>query len=141
MTVPRAVAATLAGLVLGALPFVRYAHLGALEPHLDHEPRHGGQLGMVGEHHVELVRARGRIGVFVSDASRRPVRPRDGWVVADEGARLRLAWHDHRLSGRDEAGARRMDVTVVLDDGRRLSVGFEGTAPSAAQAVRSRARG
>jgi hypothetical protein len=119
-------AAVVVGLVLGALPFVRYVHLGPHEPHADHEPRHGGQLGMVGDHHVELVRTPGRIAVFVSDARRRPVTPLAGSVVVDGVRAIPLVWRDHRLAGAGADGVRRMDVVVELAGGAQLRMGFDG---------------
>src|SRR5512139_186450 len=85
--------AVVAGLVLATFPFLHYAHLGGHgEAHADHEPHHGGQLGMVGDHHIELVRHRGQIQVFVSDASRRPVQPAQGWITFDGSAAMPLVW-------------------------------------------------
>ena len=77
---PRRIGLAIAfGLALSSLPFLRYLHLGhATLPHVDHAPRHGGQLHMVGDRHLELVRRRGRIEVFTSDALRQPVAVRGG---------------------------------------------------------------
>jgi hypothetical protein len=125
----RVAAALATGLALATVPFLRYAHPGAVEAHADHEPHHGGILGMAGDHHIELRRGRGTIEAFVSDAVRRPVRPRDGWVVVDGRRRIALGWRNHRLQGADVAGASRMDVAVALADGETLSVGFD-VAPS-----------
>jgi hypothetical protein len=119
-----------AGLLLGSFPFLRYAHLGpAVAAHADHAPRHGGQLGMVGEFHIELRRHRGAVETFVSDAWRRPVQPREGWVVFDRGAVTALAWKDQRLVGPDTANAREVQAVVVLTDGTRLSIDFDLSSP------------
>jgi hypothetical protein len=121
----RFLAALVTGLTLATVPFLRYAHLGATEAHVDHEPHHGGILGMAGDHHVELCRRRGRVEVFVSDAARRPVRARAGRVVADGTRAVALAWRDHRLQGADVPDATRMDVEVALAGGERISVAFD----------------
>ena len=122
----RFVTALALGLALATVPFLRYAHLGdGAAAHVDHEPHHGGLLGMAGDHHVELYRHRGRLEVFVSDAARRQVRPHAGRVVADGTHTVALAWRNHRLQGDDVPGARRMDVAVALADGETLSVGFD----------------
>jgi hypothetical protein len=112
------------GLVLASLPFAQYVRLGG-EAHVDHAPRHGGQLGMVGAYHVELARRRGMVEAFVSDAWRRPVRPRQGWVAFDGGAPELLSWDSYRLVGRDVTAGRVIEATVVLADGTRLAVSFD----------------
>ena len=111
-----------AGLALGALPFLRYAHLGHdAVPHANHAARHGGELVMVGDHHLEVVRQRGRVEVYASDAIRQPLRPRRGEITFEgDAAPVELVWEGHRLTGPDRANARAYRLLVVLDDGTRL---------------------
>ena len=128
MTAARWISAVAAGLFLATLPFWRYLPLaGAPGAHMDHEPRHGGQLGMVGEHHVEVVRRRGRIEVFVSDARRRAVRPKDVSATFDHHATEALAWERQRFVGPDESAARQVEARVVLPDAATITVGFDFT--------------
>ena len=47
-------------------------------PHQDHEARHGGVLTMEGDGHVEIVvSSEGAVDLYVSDASRHPIAPKD----------------------------------------------------------------
>ncbi|HZO16204.1 MAG TPA: hypothetical protein VFB62_23180 [Polyangiaceae bacterium] len=121
----RWIVATVAGLVLATLPFWRfYAPFAGASAHMDHAPRHGGQLAMVGDHHIELVRHRGSVQVFVSDARRRPIRPREGRIVFDQVKSVPLAWRDHRLIAQDQPDAREIETAVVLHDGTSLTIAF-----------------
>jgi hypothetical protein len=126
MTLHRVLGAVAAGLLLATLPFLHYAHLGGHgEAHADHEPRHGGQLGMVGDHHVEVVRHRGEMWVFVSDAWRRPLQPAQGWVTFDGTAAMPLEWRNHRFAGPDQPGARTIGVEAIMVGGTRLRTTFD----------------
>lgn len=125
MTTVRLAAAIGAGVVLATLPFLHYASVGgSIAPHADHAPRYGGQLGMVGDHHIELRRRNGLVEAFVSDATRRPLQARAGWVIFDRGAREPLRWNGHHLVGADHVEARDTEV-VVLVDNDRLTLSFD----------------
>ena len=118
--------AIIVGAILATLPFWRYVHLGgAAAPHADHAARHGGQLGMVGDHHIEVRRHLRRVETFVSDAWRRSVHPREGWVVFEGATATPLRWENHRLVGSDQPDARVVEVIVVLSDGTRLAISFD----------------
>lgn len=125
MTGRQVVLATLAGLALGAAPFLRYAHFGAPEAHTDHEPRHGGQLGMVGDHHIEVVRDGAQIRVYVSDARRGFVPARRVTVRFGERAEQSLtrtgrdAW-----TGADEPSSPEVQTSVELSGGSTLETEF-----------------
>ena len=118
--------AVVAGLVLATLPFLRYAvgdHVHG-RPHMDHTPHHGGQLGMVGDHHVEVVRVSGRLEVFVSDAHRRPLDVASGRATFDGVTALPLELADGRLVGDDVGYARDLEVQAELSDGTSVTIDF-----------------
>ena len=126
----RWVGAIVAGLFLATLPYWRYLPLGgAVAAHMDHEPHHGGQLGMFGDHHIEVVRRRGRMEVFVSDAARRSLRPSAVSVRLDRHAEIRLEWRDHRFVADAEDNANTIEVRVVLGGGTELAGSFDFSAP------------
>jgi hypothetical protein len=130
MTRMRIAFAAAAGLLLATMPLWRYTPGGGTgEGHQDHEPRHGGQLGMVGDAHIEVVRRLGAVEMYVSDARRRPVQPAAGWVVFDRAERRALRWRGHRLVGDDLPAAREIEAVAQLDNGTTLALSFDFGAP------------
>ena len=114
------------GLVLATTPFLRYAsgeHVHG-KPHMDHSPHHGGQLGMTGDHHIEIVRRDGRIEIFVSDAHRRPVATKGGRLTFEGDKVVVLDRAEGKLVCADMADAREVEVEATLVDGTTLAVGF-----------------
>lgn len=116
------------GLVLASFPLVMFGvgsgHTDGVGPHIDHAPRFGGQLGMVGDHHIELVRKDGRIAIYASDATRRPVRALRGTVRFDDGAAHVLLAERFKLIGKDDADAEEVSCSVWLEDGTHLQLSF-----------------
>jgi hypothetical protein len=111
------------GLLLGLSPFARY-RWGAPHAagHTDHAPRHGGLLGMIGDHHLEVVRRAGRITLHPSDAHRVPLTVRGGRVRSGDGrVELLRATGRARLEGVDP-GAGLIACQVELADGTVLSM-------------------
>lgn len=137
MRAARIALAVLAGVVVASLSFWHYAAPpgsrlshgdsragGPSVAHDDHEPWYGGQLGMVGDDHIELVRNERGTEVYVSDAWRRPIRPAEAWVVVDGGPRIGLDPEDDELVSETQLHGHEATVTAVLSDGRRLEVSF-----------------
>jgi hypothetical protein len=117
--------AVVAGLVLASLPFFRYAGgLAHRSPHMDHTAHHGGQLGMAGERHIELLRRAGRVEVFVSDSQRRSLTVSRGRITFDGVDARPLVNDGDRLIGEDVSSARNIEVSADLDDGTTLIMDF-----------------
>ncbi|MEM7138213.1 MAG: hypothetical protein AAF500_16655 [Myxococcota bacterium] len=97
----RYLSATVVGAFLFVAPFAWYGagavHAHGAAGHMDHGPRHGGHLLMVRGHHVELVEQRGQVELYLSDGSRRPVRPRSCAVTLPGGERASCRWESYRL--------------------------------------------
>jgi len=119
--------AVIAGAILFTLPFQMYGrgsshHGGDAEPHADHEPRHGGLVVMVDDHHLEIVANGDRVEVYVTDALRRPVQPIGGSVVFDDAARAALTWSGYRLVANTPTPLAWGDYEVQLDGGSVLAI-------------------
>jgi hypothetical protein len=115
-----------AGLVLFALPFLslgvgsREQHeLGA---HLDHWPRHGGQLMMVGDYHLEVVDAAPAIAVYASDARRWPLLPLSGRVALNGAPPRTLDRQGDHLVAPADTGWSSAAIEVTLTGGQVLAV-------------------
>jgi hypothetical protein len=112
----RWVGAVAFGLVLGAVPFLRYVHLGSeAAPHSDHPPRNGGELRMVGDHHLELRRRAGLVEVFVSDAARNPIRARAGQVSWANDHREDMQPGPDRLTAPDRYPDEELRIEIQLE--------------------------
>jgi len=126
MTPSRIALAVAAGLFLASFPLLRYWHFGAAHaPHADHEAWFGGQLGMVGDHHIEVVRRMGKVEVYVSDARRQPLQATAAWAVFDDKVRRPLRWESPGFVGEDEPQADRVEAVVDLADGSHLALSFD----------------
>jgi hypothetical protein len=87
-------------------------------PHADHNPKHGGMLGMQGDYHVEIVaRHGGDLQVYIYDAYTQPL------AVTGGTGRIRLEMPD---------GAGEVSVPLSTDAG---ATRFEGNSPDADRAV------
>lgn len=92
-------AATIVGLVLCSMPFLWYGLGGGhshASPHSDHGPRHGGHLMMLHDFHIELVETRDAVELYISDSTRRPLRPDSCEVAFDGGVPIPCEWRSHR---------------------------------------------
>lgn len=120
--------AVVLGLALASMPYLMYAaragHGHAAGAHGDHEPHLGGQLAMVGDHHLELVRKGGRIHLYTSDAWRRPVDAVGASVRFDEGEAVAMQRERFSLSSPDLIGAHEVTCDVWLPAGERLESTF-----------------
>ena len=93
------IAACAVGLVLFALPFARYAFGGHHEmagPHRDHGPRHGGHLMMLRGYHAELVQRSDSIELYLSDSTRKPLRPTSCEVTFEGHGTTPCEWSGYR---------------------------------------------
>jgi len=117
--------AWIAGALLFALPFLQSGlgdghSTGAL--HMDHAARHGGTLRMLGNYHLEVVERDQTVELYVSDAERRPLRPRDATIAFDDSAAQPLAWSSYRLVAARPAHYDWADYRVNLSDAPLLTI-------------------
>lgn len=93
--------AAAAGVVLFALPFLQSGFLDSRAHdgvrHMNHDPRHGGRLLMLGDRHLEIVEDGAILELYVSDAERRPLKARAATIAFDDGERQPLLWSGYRL--------------------------------------------
>ena len=80
---------------------------------------------MVGDHHIEVRRAGGRVEVFVSDAWRRPIRPASVGARFDGGDVVALRSEAGRFVAEDLPGAAEIEVAVSLSARETLSTTFD----------------
>ena len=126
------------GAVLSLTPFLRYrwgaAHAAA---HMDHAPRHGGVLGMVGDRHLEIVRAQGHVMCHPSDARRRPLDPSGGHVECAGGRVIPAAADGSRLIAEDRCPTPEITCHVLSSDGGTLRMSADIPVSSGDAAIRS----
>ena len=113
--------AAMAGLVLATLPFLIYGSRGHVHaPHTDHAPRHGGELFMLGDYHVEVVTLADTVEIYLSDASRRPLRPANGRVALESGREVALRWQQQRLVAALPSASTAAQFEITTADGAQL---------------------
>jgi hypothetical protein len=118
-------AAVACGLALAGLPFFQSGlgsrgHGGAL--HMDHAPHHGGQLLMLGNHHLEIVEKGGELELFVSDAQRRPLRPEAATITFDNQPVRTFAWSGYRMTVSRPAAYEWADYRIALANDPPLAI-------------------
>ena len=126
MSPKRSALAIALGFSLSTLPFWPYFPFGGQgEPHSDHAAHYGGQLAMVGDHHIEVRRRGGKVDFFVSDAWRRAIHPSAAWAIFDGSVTVPMHWEAHHLVGDDKPAAHEIEAVVILSDGTRLAISFD----------------
>ncbi len=122
------VAATVLGLGLFVMPFLRYGlgggHSHAAGPHSDHGARHGGHLVMLHDYHLELVEQQDAVELYLSDAFRRPLRPASCEANFDNHPPTPCEWRSHRSVVAKPIDAKSGVYQVWVDDGAPLMLKF-----------------
>jgi hypothetical protein len=117
-----------AGCALFALPFLQSglaeSHSHAPGPHMDHDARHGGSLLMVGDFHVEVVESDRAIELYVSDAERRPLRPRSADATYDGRREGDVRWDSYRLVAPRPPAYRTAEYRIVVDGAAPIVFGW-----------------
>lgn len=115
-----------AGAALFALPFLQSGvgdqHGHDTGPHMDHAPRHGGRLLMLGNHHLEIVEGTDRLRVYVSDSTRQPLRSPQASVTFDGAAPQTLIPSGYSLTAPRPAGYRYADYRIALAGAADLTI-------------------
>lgn len=118
--------ALVAGALLFALPLLQsglgQTHRDGNTPHMDHTPRHGGVLLMIGQVHLEIVERARTIDVYPSDSMRRPLRPASGSVRFDDHAARALEWSGYRLTAPMPPRYGAAEYNIAFHDGPPLSI-------------------
>jgi len=110
------------GLLLSVTPFLRYRWTAPhSSSHMDHAPRHGGVLGMVGDRHLEIARSAEGIVCHPSDAHRVPLDLVRGHVECGGSVVTGLP-RRARLVAPDRCGAGEITCEVVLAGGGSLTM-------------------
>lgn len=95
----------------------------------DHVSLHGGQVGMWGHYHVELLAKDGAYSVWVTDASRNPVTTGLSGVIVD-GAQRQVLAADPGTGGltvkSEGAGTRPVTVEIKVED-QSISLPFQAS--------------
>ena len=120
-----------AGAVLFALPFLQ-SGVGDMHDHeqqgrdsgahMDHAPRHGGRLLMLGNHHLEIVEDTGRLRLYVSDSARQPLHSLQASVAFDGAAPQTLKPSGYALTAPRPAGYRYADYRIALAGAADLTI-------------------
>ena len=80
---------------------------------------------MLGDYHVEIVQREARVEIFLSDATRKPIRPAAGRLVLHGGTSLEMRWQDQRLIAAPASDARIATYEVTTTDGSVLPLSGE----------------
>ncbi|MBM4245909.1 MAG: hypothetical protein FJ148_19235 [Deltaproteobacteria bacterium] len=118
--------ALLATPVLAVLPLLAFVHsqthVDPHAPHGDHRPHRGGDVVMLGDVHVEVVRTDAVVHLYLSDPVRRPLPPGEGRAVHADGSSTPLATEGDHLVARGRAARFAEHYEIVPASGAPLVV-------------------